>query len=286
MRSSVALESTVFAHGLPYPANLETALELEEIVTSKGAAPQTIGLVGGAPIVGLTKAQIRHLATADDVAKVSLRDLPVVAANTNDGGTTVAATMHLAHRAGISMMSTGGIGGVHRTLDGKVTWDVSADLEALRRIPITVVCAGPKAILDLPATREVLESYGVTVVGYQTETMPAFYSPSSGLPVDIRCDTPEEVADIVRARIRLDLPGATLVTVPPPDEVAISRESLEPTIEQALADAAERDLRAGAVTPFLLRRLRELEGESIVTANRALLAQNARLAAEIGQALT
>lgn len=285
MQSSVALESTVFAHGLPYPANLETALELEEIVTSKGAAPQTIGLVGGAPIVGLTKAQIRHLATADDVAKVSLRDLPVVAANTNDGATTVAATMHLAHRAGISMMSTGGIGGVHRTLDAEVTWDVSADLEALRRIPITVVCAGPKAILDLPATREVLESYGVTVVGYQTETMPAFYSPSSNLPVDVRCDTPEEVADIIRARTRLDLPGATLVTVPPPDEVALPRDALEPTIEQALADAAERDLRAGAVTPFLLRRLRELEGESIVTANRSLLARNARLAAEVALAL-
>lgn len=285
MPSSVALESTVFVHGLPQPTNLETALELEQTVASKGATPQTIGIVGGACIVGLTKAQIRHLATADEVAKVSLRDLPAVSAQSLDGATTVAATMHLAHRAGISVMATGGIGGVHRSLDGTPNWDVSADLEALRRTPMTVVSSGPKAILDLPATREALESYGVTVVGYQTDTMPAFYSPSSDLPVDVRCDTPEDVAEVVRARTRLDLSGATLVTVPPPAEVALSRDTLAPTIEDALSDAADEEVRAEAVTPFLLERLRDLEGEQIVTANRALLARNARLAAQIATAL-
>lgn len=285
MPSSVALESTVFAHGLPHPTNLETALELEQIVASKGATPQTIGVVGGAPIVGLTKAQIQHLATADDVTKVSLRDLPAVTAQSQDGATTVAATMHLAHRAGIPVMATGGIGGIHRSLDGDPNWDVSADLEALRRIPMTVVSSGPKAILDLSSTREALESYGVTVVGYQTDTMPAFFSPSSELPVDARCDTPQEIAAVVRARTRLDLPGATLVTVPPPEEVALSRDALAPTIEHALTDAAEENLRAEAVTPFLLERLRDLEGEDLVTANRALLARNARLAAQIAEAL-
>ncbi len=285
MPSSVALESTVFVHGLPQPTNLETALELEQIVASKGATPQTIGVVGGACIVGLTKAQIQHLATADEVTKVSLRDLPAVSAQSLDGATTVAATMHLAHRAGISVMATGGIGGVHRSLDGAVSWDVSADLEALRRTPMTVVSSGPKAILDLPATREALESYGITVVGYQTDTMPAFYSPSSDLPVDVRCDTPGEVADVVRARTRLDLPGAILVTVPPPEKVALARDTLAPTIEHALSDAADKELRAEAVTPFLLERLRDLEGEQIVTANRALLARNARLAAQIAEAL-
>lgn len=285
MPSSVALESTVFAHGLPHPTNLETALELEQIIASKGAIPQTIGLVGGAPIVGLSKAQIEHLATADDVKKVTLRNLPTVAAQSQDGATTVAATMHLAHRAGIPVLATGGIGGVHRSPDGDPTWDVSADLEALRRIPMTVVSSGPKAILDLPATREALESYGVTVIGYQTDTMPAFYTPSSDLPVDARCDTPEEVANVVRARTRLDLPGATLVTVPLPDTVALSRDTLAPTIEQALTDAADQNVQAGKVTPFLLERLRDLEGEEIVTANRTLLAQNARLAAQIAEAL-
>jgi pseudouridine-5'-phosphate glycosidase len=279
-----ALESTVIAHGLPHPANVETALALEALVTEDGGVPQTIGCIDGAPRVGLTEAQIRHLATADDVRKVSLRDLPVVDARSEDGATTVAATMHLAHRAGIAVMATGGIGGVHRTAGTGAAWDVSADLKALSRTPMTVVCSGPKVILDLPATREVLESYGVTVVGYQTDTMPAFYSPSSGLPVDVRCDTPAAVADVIRARDRLALDAATLVTVPPPEEVAFPRPTLEPTLERALADAADRDLSAAAVTPFLLERLRQIEGDRIVEANRALLRRNARVATQIAHA--
>ena len=285
MPPPIALESTVIAHGLPPPANVETALELETIVTDEGGMPQTIGCIDGKSIVGLTESQIRHLATADDVRKVSLRDLPVVDAQSQDGATTVAATMHLAHRVGIGVMATGGIGGVHRTVGQEPAWDVSADLEALRRTPITVVCSGPKIILDLPATREVLESYGVTIVGYQTDTMPAFYSSSSDLPVDVRCDTPGAVADVIRAHDRLDLPAATLVTVPPPDDVALPRPTLEPTIERALSDAADRDLSASAVTPFLLERLREIEGERIVETNRALLCRNARVATRLAHVL-
>ena len=286
MPPPVALESTVIAHGLPHPANVETALNLETIVADEGGVPQTIGCINGEPIVGLTESQIRHLATAEDVRKVSLRDLPVVDAQSEDGATTVAATMHLAHRAGIAVMATGGIGGVHRTVDNDPAWDVSADLEALRRTPMAVICSGPKIILDLPATREVLESYGVTVVGYRTDTMPAFYSPSSDRPVDVRCDTPDAVAGVIRARDRLDLPTATLVTVPPPDDVALPRPTLEPTIERALTDAANRELSASAVTPFLLERLRAIEGERIVETNRALLRRNARIATRIAHALS
>jgi len=286
MPPPVALESTVIAHGLPHPANVETALNLEAIVTDEGGVPQTIGCIDGESIVGLTEPQIRHLATADNVRKVSLRDLPVVDAQSQDGATTVAATMHLAHRAGIAVMATGGIGGVHRTVEDQPAWDVSADLEALRRTSMTVVCSGPKIILDLPATREVLESYGVTVVGYQTDVMPAFYSPSSALPVDVRCDTPGAVASVIRARDRLDLPAATLVTVPPPDDVTLPRPTLEPTIERALTDAAHRELEAAAVTPFLLKRLRQIKGERIVETNRALLRRNARLATRIAHTLS
>jgi pseudouridine-5'-phosphate glycosidase len=265
---------------------VETALELETLVAEEGGVPQTIGCIDGESIVGLTKPQIRHLATAEDVRKVSLRDLPIVSAQSQDGATTVAATMHLAHRAGIGVMATGGIGGVHRTVGPEAAWDVSADLEALRRTPMAVVCSGPKIILDLPATREVLESYGVTVVGYQTDTMPAFYSPSSDLPVDVRCDTPGAVANVIQARDRLNLPAATLVTVPPPDDVALPRPTLEPTIERALSDAADRDLHASAVTPFLLERLRAIEGERIVETNRALLRRNARVATRLAHALS
>lgn len=285
MPPRVALESTVIAHGLPAPANHETARQLEALVRAEGAVPHTIGIVNGAVRTALSDAQIRHLATADDVRKVSLRDLPVVTARSADGATTAAATMHLAHRAGIEVMATGGIGGVHRRADGTPSRDESADLEALRRIPMTVVCSGPKSILDLAATRERLESYGVTVVGYQTDTMPAFYSRSSDRSVDVRCDSPAAVARLAEARGRLGLTAAVLVTVPPPADAALPRSALAPVIEQALAEAAERSLRAADVTPFLLRRLREMKGEQIVATNRALLRRNARVAARIAAAL-
>ena len=282
MPAYVALESTVIAHGLPYPQNVKTALRLETLIRTAGAEPRTVGLIGGEVVVGLSESQILHLAQAEAVRKVSLRDLPVVMARKLNGATTVAATLHLAHRSGLSVMATGGIGGVHRGS----RFDVSADLDALARLPMTVVCAGAKAILDLPTTREVLETRGVTIVGYGTDEMPAFYSPSSGLPVDVQCDTPEDVAAVIQARRRLELPGAVLVTVPVPAEAALPREAVEPAIAQALEEADSLDLRSAEVTPFLLKRLRDLMGEPALRANVALLENNAHIAARIARALT
>ncbi len=278
----VALESTVIAHGLPYPQNVETALRLEAAVRDEGAAPCTVGIIEGQVIAGLTEPQMRRLATGAYVRKVSRRDLPVVVARRQDGATTVAATMWIAHRSGIEVFATGGIGGVHRGARG---FDVSADLEELAQTPVAVVCAGAKAVLDLEATREVLETRGVTVVGYQTDEMPAFYSRTSGLPVDARCETPEEVAALVRARKRLGLPGAVLVTVPLPEDAAIPAEEIEPVIAQAVAEAVHRGLRAAEVTPFLLARVSELTGARSLRANLALLENNARVAARLARAL-
>lgn len=289
-RPRVALESTVFAHGLPHPLGVETALRLEGVVREEGAEPRTIGLVAGEVVVGLSSEQIRRLATGAEVRKVSTRDLPVVAARGLDGATTVAATLRLAHRAGIRVFATGGIGGVHRVARGggagtAATLDMSADLEELGRVPLVCVCAGAKAILDLPATAEVLETRGVTVVGWGTDRLPAFYSRETDLPVDCRCDDASQVASLVRARDALGVPGATLVCVPVPAEAEIPRAEIEPAIERALAEAEARGLRSAAVTPFLLARLAELTGQRSVRANLALLENNARVAARIAVAL-
>lgn len=282
---TVALESTVIAHGLPYPENEQAALRLEEIVRAEGAEPRTIGLIGGEVVVGLDGEQIHLLANAEEVRKVSLRDLPVVHANGLEGATTVAATMHLAHRANINVFATGGIGGVHRSLGGQPTWDVSTDLEALSRYPMVVVCAGAKAILDLPATREVLETRGVTVVGYGTYEMPAFYSPTSGLQVDVRCDSADEIAALALARDELRLTQALLVTVPPPTEAAIPASEIEPAIEEALAEAGDLHLRSAEITPFLLKRLGEITNGRSLASNLSLLENNARVAARIAVAM-
>ncbi len=281
MPALLAFESTVIAHGLPHPQNVETALRLEALARAEGAAPRTIGVVAGEVVVGLSEAQIRLLATAD-VRKVSWRDLPVALARRQHGATTVAATMWIAHRSGIEVFATGGIGGVHRGGG----FDVSNDLEALARLPMVVVCAGAKAVLDLAATREVLETRGVTVVGYGTDELPAFYSRESGLPVDARCDTPAEVAALVHARRRLALPGAVLVAVPVPEAAALARREIEPAIEEALAEAEARGLRSAAVTPFLLTRLAELTAGRSLRANLALLERNARVAAQIARTLS
>ena len=277
----VALESTVISHGLPYPRNLTLAHEMEEIVRSYDAEPRTVGIIGGELIAGLTRAQIEHLATADEVRKVSRRDLPIAVARHLDGATTVATTMWIARRFGIAVFATGGIGGVHRG-DG---FDISADLQELAQTPVIVVCAGAKAILDLPATLEYLETFGVTVVGFGTDEFPAFYSRSSGLAVDIRCDTPAEVADIWRAQQALGLPGGLLVTVPVPEEDELPAAQIEPVITQAVEEADAQGLRSAEVTPFLLSRIAELTGEASLQANLALLRQNARVAAEIAVAL-
>lgn len=277
----VALESTVIAHGLPWPQNLEMARRLEQAVREVGAEPKTIGIIAGQVRIGLTDAELEHLARARGVRKVSRRDLPLVVARKQDGATTVAATMYLAARAGIQVFATGGIGGVHRGHP----FDVSADLEELAQTPVCVVCAGAKAILDLPLTLEVLETRGVPVIGFQTDEFPAFYSRSSGLPVDQRADTPEEVAAIFRAQRRLGLPGGMLVVVPVPAEAEVPRERVEPAIEQALGEAEARGVRGKALTPFLLARVAELTSGEALQANLALLENNARVAAQIALAL-
>jgi pseudouridine-5'-phosphate glycosidase len=281
----VALESTVISHGLPYPHNLELATEMEAIVRQHGAEPRTIGIIGGELIAGLSGSQIEHLATARDVRKVSRRDLPIVVARRLDGATTVATTMWIAHRAGIEVFATGGIGGVHRGVEDGPSSDISADLQELAQTPVIVVCAGAKAILDLPATLEYLETHGVTVVGMGTDEFPAFYSHQSGLRVDVRCDSAADVAAIWRAKRALGLPGGLLVTVPIPAEAEIPAAEIEPMIAQAVDEAAERQLRSAEVTPFLLTRIAELTGTRSLQANLALLKNNARVAAEIAVAL-
>lgn len=277
----VALESTVIAHGLPYPHNLALAQAMEAIIHEQGAEPRTIAILGGELTAGLSDEQLQYLATATDVRKVSRRDLPIVVARQQNGTTTVATTMWIAARFGIEVFATGGIGGVHRG-DGT---DISADLEELAQTGVIVVCAGAKAILNLPATLEYLETRGVTVVGYGTDEFPAFYSRTSGLPVDVRCDTPVEVAALWRAKQKLGLPGGLLVAVPVPAAAEIPAAEIEPLIAQAVAEADERGLRSAEVTPFLLSRLSELTGERSLQTNLALLKNNAHVAAGIAVAL-
>jgi len=287
----LALESTVISHGLPFPANLELALRVEEIARAEGATPATVGIIRGEIVVGLNRVQIEHLATATGVKKVSRRDLPIVIARKLDGATTVATTAWAAHRAGIQVFATGGIGGVHRTntqylIPNFLSTDISADLPELAGTPIIVVCAGAKAILDLPATLEWLETHGVPVIGYGTDRFPAFYHRDSGLPVDARADTPEEVVAVWRAQRELGLPGGMLVTVPVPVEFELPAAQMEAAIAQALAEAGEQGVRGKALTPFLLARISELTGEASLRANLALLENNARIGARIAVALT
>ena len=281
-RPVVALESTLITHGLPCPKNLEVARALEAAVREAGAVPATIAILGGQISVGLTGEQLDYLAGAEDVRKCSRRDLPIVVGRGEDGATTVAGTMIVAHMAGIRVFATGGIGGVHRSHP----FDVSADLLELGHTPVVVVCAGAKAILDLPLTLEVLETHGVPVIGYATDEFPAFYSRSSNLPVDVRCDTPEEVGAIVRARDALNLPGGTLVTIPIPPDDELPTGQAEDAIATALAEAEAQGITGKAVTPFLLARVSELTGEASLRANVALLLNNARVAVGIAAALS
>ncbi len=277
----VALESALITHGFAPPANLEIARRMEAVVREEGALPATIAVLNGAPQVGLAGRELDALAADRTARKVSLRDLPLALAEGGNGGTTVAATMYLAHRAGIRVFATGGIGGVHRGHPE----DVSADLPALGSIPIVTVCAGAKAILDLPRTLEYLETRGVPVIGYGTDEFPAFYSRHSGLGVDARVETPEEVARMARARTELGLPAALLVCVPVPEEDELLSGKAEVAIEQAVAEAEAAGVSGKALTPFLLARLVELTGGLARRANEALLLNNARVAARIARAL-
>lgn len=281
-RAVVALESTVIAHGLPRPSNLETASKLEQIVRDRGAVPATIAVIEGALHIGLSQSQLEYIARHDEVHKLSRRDLPVAVANGWDGATTVATTAWIAERAGIKVFATGGIGGVHRgTLP-----DVSADLPELERSSLVLVCSGAKIVLDLPATREWLETHGITVIGYKTDELPAFYSRRSGLPIDVRADTPEEVAKIALARSALELEGATLVCVPVPEDAEIPLEDLREVLDDAINEATDRNIAGRELTPFLLSRMAESSGGATLRANIALLENNARVAAEIALALT
>ncbi len=277
----VALESTVIAHGLPYPHNLETARELEAVVHSAGATPATVGVVAGAPTIGLDGDALEHFARGEDIRKLSRRDLASAIGLGHYGATTVAATMALAAAAGIELFATGGIGGVHR--GARESWDVSGDLTELGRTPVLVVCAGAKAILDLPATLEFLETLGVPVVGYDCDEFPAFYSRSSGLPVSAHAGTPEEVAALWRAHRRYGGGGGMLLCVPPPPAEAMPAEVVEAAVARALREAVE--VRGAAVTPFLLAALERQTGGQTLRTNIALLKNNARVAADVAVAL-
>lgn len=277
----VALESALITHGLPRPTNLKVARRLEAAIREEGAIPATVAVLRGVPRVGLAPEDQEALAAETDLAKVSLRDLPGVVAKGRTGGTTVAATMALAHAAGIKVFATGGIGGVHLGHPD----DVSADLTALASLPLVVVCAGAKAILDLPRTLERLETLGVPVVGYGTDTFPAFTSRSSGLPAPSRADSPEEVAAMARARDGLGLKAALLVCVPVPEEAEWPWEEARSAIEAAVAEAEALGIAGRDLTPFLLSRLAEQSGGRSIAANRALLENNARVAARIARSL-
>lgn len=271
----VALESTVIAHGLPYPQNIETARSLEKIVRENGAIPATIAVFGGEFHVGLNENQIERLATGKDIRKISRRDLPVAIGKKLNCATTVATTSFIAHRAGIKVFATGGIGGVHRGESN----DVSADLPELTQTPIVVVCSGAKIVLDLPATREWLETNGVCVLGFGCDELPAFYSRKSNLFVDERVETASEVAEIVKARDELKMPNAILLTVPVPAEFEIETFELENILSESLRLADEKNIRGKEITPFLLSQMSEKSAGKTLAANIALLENNARVAA-------
>jgi len=277
----VALESALISHGLAYPQNLETAQALEQAVRGNGALPATIAIIEGQIRVGLTKGELERLATQKGVRKVSRRDLPIAVARGEEGATTVAATVYVAALAGIEVMATGGIGGVHRGQP----FDISADLPELAQTRVAVVCSGAKSILDLPLTLEWLETHGVPILGYQTDEFPAFYSRESGLPVDARVDAPEEAARIIRAKWELGLEGGVLVTVPVPQEAELPRELAEKAIERALAAAQERGITGKELTPFLLSQIARSTDGASVEANITFLKNNAAVAAQIAGAL-
>ncbi len=285
-RPPVALESTVIAHGLPHPLNLEVAYNMEARIRDGGAVPATIAILDGKIHVGLTPDELERIGTAHDIAKASLRDLPILLARGGNGATTVSSTAHLAHLAGIRVFATGGIGGVHRGWES--TLDISADLPALAHTPVLTICAGAKSVLDLPATLEWLETHGVPVLGYGTNHFPAFYTRSTDppLPVDARVDSPSEVAAIYKMRLRLGFEGGILLCQPLPEEVALDNSLVERAIRSALQQATEQAIKGRAVTPFLLSALsRATEGRSL-QANQALLENNASLAALISEAVT
>jgi len=278
----VALESTVIAHGLPWPTNFETAVSMENKVKEKGAIPKTLGIINGEIKIGLTEKEIEHLAKAKNVMKIGTAEIAAAIALRRNAATTVSATMRLAKNAGIDVFATGGIGGVHRN----VPWDVSQDIMELSKTRMIVVCAGFKSILDVERTIEFLETFQVTVVGYQTDYMPLFHTKESEYKVNIRADSPKEIVAIFNEKEKLGIEGAILVANPIPEQSEIPREELEEYIKKAVAEAKENGISGKSLTPFLLSRLTELSGGKTLTANIALLKNNASLAGEIAVALS
>ena len=280
----VALESTIISHGMPYPQNVETALLVEETVRQAGAVPATIAILNGHLKAGLTVEEIRQLGKrGTDVVKCSRRDLPFIVARKQDGATTVAATMIIAAMAGIRVFATGGIGGVHRGVEE--TMDVSADLDELARSNVAVVCAGIKSVLDIGRTLEYLETKGVPVAGFQTDTLPAFYTRESGFPVDFRVESAAEVAAAIAAKRKMGLDGGMVVAVPIPDEHALESDEIDSVIEEALAEMTRLGITGKETTPFLLGRIAENTGGRSLEANIQLVINNARVAAEIAYEL-
>lgn len=275
----VALESTIISHGMPYPQNVETALNVEKIIRDNGAVPATIGIINGQLIAGLTEEEIDYMGKTKGILKVSRRDIPYVCAMKKDGATTVASTMIIAEMSGIKVFATGGIGGVHR--GAETTMDISADLEELAQTNVAVVCAGAKSILDLGLTLEYLETKGVLVLGYKTNKLPAFYTRSSEFDVDYRVDTPKEIADIINAKWSLNLKGGMLIANPIPEEYSMDEELINKSIEEAVREANEKGIKGKALTPFLLSKIKDVtEGKSL-EANIQLVYNNALLAAKI-----
>lgn len=280
----VALESTIISHGMPYPKNVETALNVEKIIRENGAVPATVAVIGGRLRAGLTKDEITYLGKKGlAVTKASRRDLPVLAARGEDGATTVAATMIVAALAGISVFATGGIGGVHR--GAEVTMDISADLEELAETPVMVVCAGAKSILDLGLTLEYLETKGVSVLGYQTEELPAFFTRKSGFRVDYRVDTPNELARIFQAKRDLGLSGGLLVTNPIPEQYAMDPDYISRSIDEACEEAKKLGIKGKKLTPYLLDKIQKITGGKSLDANIRLVYNNAELGAKTASEL-
>ena len=275
----VALESTIISHGMPYPQNVETALNVERIIRENGAVPATIAIIGGRLKAGLSAEEIEYFGKKGQaIAKASRRDLAVLCARGEDGATTVTTTMIIAHMAGIQIFATGGIGGVHR--GAETTMDISADLEELGQTPVMVVCAGAKSILDLGLTLEYLETKGVPVIGFGTKELPAFYTRQSGFQVDYRIDTVEELAAAFKAQCDLGMKGGMLVTNPIPEEFAMPLETINAAIDQAISECSEKGIHGKETTPFLLARVAELTGGNSLASNIRLVYNNAKIAAQ------
>lgn len=281
-RPVVALESTIISHGMPYPQNLETARRVEQMVRENGAIPATIAIIRGRLKVGLNDEDLSYLAKEGlNVTKASRRDIPFLVAGGRNGATTVASTMIIANLAGIKVFATGGIGGVHR--GAETTYDVSADLQELANTDVAVVCAGIKSILDLGLTLEYLETHGVAVVGYQTKTLPAFYTPGSDFDVDYRLDTPEEIASVLKAKWQMSLKGGMVIANPIPSEYAMDQQQIDDAIQQAIGEMDKQGIAGKESTPFLLGRVAELTGGNSLSANIELVLNNARLAAKVAK---